>query len=134
MQVDGVDETMDKVDEAGSTKEPLSKGQDGRLSIFSDDRSSVSPFERRGTNSPKSKRSIKHNSSTLPMPQMIDHKRLRRFKEKETRAIQLNTNVKMKKYSCFNMLDNWVNQTRSQAKEKRELEMNRLGDFDSILD
>lgn len=68
------------------------------------------------------------------MPQMIDHKRLRRFKEKETRAIQLNTNVKMKKYSCFNMLDNWVNQTRSQAKEKRELEMNRLGDFDSILD
>ena len=133
VQVDGVDETVDKGDEAELEKEPLSKVQDGRLSIFSD-RSSISPPERRNTNSPKSKRSIRHNTSTLPQLQMIDHKRFTRFKEKEMRTIQLNMNVQMKKNSYFNMLGSWAKQTMSQAKDKLELELNRLGDFDTILD
>ena len=65
---------------------------------------------------------------------MIDYKRFNRFREKEMRTIQLNMNVKMKKISGFNLLGSWAEQTKSQAKDKLELELNRLGDFDTILD
>ena len=65
---------------------------------------------------------------------MIDHKKLNRLREKESRSVHLKATSSAKCHFVIKDLDSWGKRTKAMRDDALELQKNLLGDFDEHLD